>query len=86
MTKIEYLAELDSYLMSLPNEERENAVKFYDEYFDDAGSENEQSVIDYKNGKDRAIGFLVGQTMKASKGKANPQIVNKLIMEMLKKR
>ncbi len=48
--------------------------------------ENPQSIEDYKNGKDRAIGFLVGQTMKASKGKANPQIVNKLIMEMLKKR
>lgn len=48
--------------------------------------ENPQSIEDYKNGKDRAVGFLVGQTMKASKGKANPQLVNKLISEKLKLR
>lgn len=47
---------------------------------------NEQSIIDYKNGKDRAIGFLVGQIMKASKGKANPQVVNALLMEEIAKR
>ncbi len=49
-------------------------------------NENEQSVLDYINGKDKAVGFIVGQTMKASKGKANPGIVNKLIMEELNKR
>ena len=43
-------------------------------------SENPQSVADYKAGKDKAIGFIVGQVMKASKGKANPGIVNKLII------
>lgn len=48
-------------------------------------SENEQSIIDYKNGKDRAIGFLVGQIMKQSKGKANPQVVNKMLLEMIDK-
>ncbi len=48
--------------------------------------ENEQSIIDFKNGKDRALGFLVGQIMKASKGKANPQIVNKMLIEMINKR
>ncbi|WP_353093233.1 Asp-tRNA(Asn)/Glu-tRNA(Gln) amidotransferase subunit GatB [Tissierella praeacuta] len=48
--------------------------------------ENEQSIIDYKNGKDRAIGFLVGQIMKASRGKANPQIVNKMIIDMINER
>ncbi|MBU8906407.1 Asp-tRNA(Asn)/Glu-tRNA(Gln) amidotransferase subunit GatB [Desertibacillus haloalkaliphilus] len=47
---------------------------------------NEQSIEDFKNGKDKAIGFLVGQMMKATKGKANPQVVNKLIMEEIKKR
>ncbi|QCA28193.1 Asp-tRNA(Asn)/Glu-tRNA(Gln) amidotransferase subunit GatB [Vagococcus xieshaowenii] len=47
---------------------------------------NEQSIEDYKNGKDRAVGFLVGQTMKATKGQANPGIVNKLLMEELAKR
>lgn len=44
---------------------------------------NPQSVEDYRNGKDRAIGFLVGQTMKAMKGKADPASVNKLLKELL---
>ncbi|SCL87846.1 Asp-tRNA(Asn)/Glu-tRNA(Gln) amidotransferase subunit GatB [Sporanaerobacter sp. PP17-6a] len=47
-------------------------------------TENPQSVADFKNGKNRAIGFLVGQVMKKTKGKANPQIVNKLILEIIK--
>lgn len=46
---------------------------------------NEQSVIDYRNGKDRALGFLVGQVMKETRGKANPQLVNKLILEIIDK-
>ena len=46
-------------------------------------SENPQSVEDYHNGKEKAIGFLVGQTMKATKGKANPGIVNKILKELL---
>ncbi|MFD1988824.1 Asp-tRNA(Asn)/Glu-tRNA(Gln) amidotransferase subunit GatB [Paenibacillus nicotianae] len=44
---------------------------------------NPQSVEDYKAGKDKAIGFLVGQVMKQSKGKANPGMVNKLLAELL---
>lgn len=44
---------------------------------------NPQSVADYKAGKEKAIGFLVGQAMKATKGKANPGIVNKLLKEIL---
>lgn len=47
---------------------------------------NAQSIEDYKNGKDRALGFLVGQMMKATKGKANPQLVNKLLLEEMDKR
>ena len=47
---------------------------------------NPQSIIDYKNGKDRAVGFLVGQIMKKTQGKANPAITNKLIVEELKRR
>ena len=46
---------------------------------------NPQSVTDYKAGKDRALGFLVGQAMKETKGKANPQMLNKLFIEELKK-
>ncbi|HAE92861.1 MAG TPA: Asp-tRNA(Asn)/Glu-tRNA(Gln) amidotransferase GatCAB subunit B, partial [Tissierella sp.] len=48
--------------------------------------DNEQSIIDYRNGKDRAIGFLVGQIMKVSKGKANPQLVNKMVIDMINER
>ena len=47
--------------------------------------ENQQSVIDYKAGKDKALGFLVGQAMKETKGKANPGMLNKLFLEELKK-
>lgn len=46
---------------------------------------NPQSVADYKAGKDRALGFLVGQAMKETKGKANPQMLNKMFLEELKK-
>ena len=46
---------------------------------------NPQSIIDYKAGRDRALGFLVGQAMKETKGKANPQLLNKLFLEELKK-
>lgn len=47
--------------------------------------DNPKSVEDYKAGKDRAIGFLIGQTMKASKGKGNPNIIKKIINNVLKK-
>lgn len=46
-------------------------------------AENPQSVEDYRSGKEKAIGFLVGQTMKAMKGKADPGMVNKLLKELL---
>ena len=46
---------------------------------------NPQSVADYKAGKKKAIGFLVGQTMKAMKGKADPGTVNKMLTEILEK-
>ena len=46
---------------------------------------NPQSVADYKAGKDKALGYLVGQAMKETRGKANPQMLNKMFMEELKK-
>jgi len=46
-------------------------------------AENEKSAADYRNGKDKAIGFLVGQTMKAMKGKADPGAVKEMLREML---
>ena len=46
---------------------------------------NPQSVADYKAGKEKAMGFIVGQTMRAMKGKADPAVVNKLVREMMAK-
>ena len=46
---------------------------------------NPQSVADYKAGKQKAIGFLVGQAMKETKGKANPQMLNKMFAEEMNK-
>ena len=48
-------------------------------------SNNPQSVEDFKSGKGKAIGFLVGQVMKQTKGQANPQLVNKILAEEMNK-
>ena len=48
-------------------------------------SANPKSVEDYKSGKTKAIGFLVGQIMRETKGKADPQAVNRLLKEELDK-
>ena len=52
----------------------------------EALDENPQAIEDFKNGKGKALGFLMGQVMKKSKGQANGGIVNKLIKEELQKR
>jgi len=46
-------------------------------------AKNQKSVEDYKNGKEKALGAIVGQVMKATKGRANPEMVNKLIKERI---
>lgn len=51
---------------------------------DEVVAANPQSVVDFKAGKDRAVGFLVGQIMKKSHGKANPAMVNQMIVKKLK--
>ncbi len=48
-------------------------------------AQNPQSIVDYKAGKDRALGFLMGQVMRVSKGKANPQVINQMLKEALDK-
>ncbi|KRK71713.1 Asp-tRNA(Asn)/Glu-tRNA(Gln) amidotransferase subunit GatB [Lacticaseibacillus nasuensis] len=47
---------------------------------------NQQSIDDFHNGKDRAVGFLVGQIMKQTHGQANPKVVNQILMSEIKKR
>ncbi|MBX6353450.1 MAG: Asp-tRNA(Asn)/Glu-tRNA(Gln) amidotransferase subunit GatB [Thermoflavifilum sp.] len=51
---------------------------------EDVIAKNPKSVEDYRNGKEKALGALVGQTMKATQGKANPAVVNKLILERIR--
>ena len=48
--------------------------------------ENPQVIIDYKNGKDRAVSYIVGIVMKKSKGMVNPSLTNRLVIEELKRR
>lgn len=51
---------------------------------EEAIAESPKAVEEYKSGKERAIGAIVGLVMKKSKGKANPQMVNKILIEKLK--
>ena len=51
--------------------------------YEEVIANNPQSVEDYRNGKEKAIGFLVGHTMKAMKGKADPGLVNQILKELL---
>jgi len=69
--------------------EKEGLVQISDEenlekIVDKVISDNPKAVQDFKRGKDKALGFLVGETMKRTKGKANPQIVNKLLKEKIR--
>jgi len=50
----------------------------------EAISENPKAVEEYKSGKERALGAIVGAVMKKSKGKANPQVVNDILLKLLK--
>ena len=77
--------------MSLRKYVEENGLKtVHDEgalraVIEEVIANNPQSVADYRNGKEKAIGFLVGQTMKAMKGKADPGMINKVLKEYLLK-
>lgn len=52
-------------------------------FVDKVLEENPQSIVDYKAGRGKALGFLVGQVMQLSRGKASPQIVNQLLKEKI---
>ena len=58
---------------------------FLEGIVDEVMAENPDTPAQYKNGKTNVLGFLVGQVMKKSKGKANPQMVNPMIKERLEK-
>ena len=59
------------------------AASFTKRICDEVIANNETAVADYKGGNKKAIGALVGQVMKASKGKANPGMVNQLLAKKL---
>ena len=50
----------------------------------DVLSKNQDKVIQYKSGKEKLFGYFVGEVMKVSKGKANPQLVNQILKSKLK--
>ncbi len=56
------------------------------DYIEKILSENPQVIDDYKNGKDRSVGFVMGQVMKLSKGQVNPGKANELIIKVLKEK
>ena len=61
-------------------------LEFIKETINKVLEDNPQAIIDYKEGKGRALGFLVGQTMKMTQGKINPKLTTDLLLEELKKR
>lgn len=66
--------------------EQNNDPNFLINLVNEVLDENQQSIDDYKSGKDNALKYLMGQVMKKSRGKANPQEANKLVQEELEKR
>ena len=79
---IEFMPEKIAEKMNLLQVSDEGAIaKIVDEVLADSASQ--KAIGDIRNGNDKAIGFLVGQIMKKSKGKANPALAQKLIREKI---
>ena len=79
---LEFMPEKIAEKMNLLQVSDEGAIaKIVDEVLVDSASQ--KAIEDIRNGNDKAIGFLVGQIMKKSQGKANPALAQKLIRERL---
>ena len=63
MNRLEYMSTLASLLQDVPEEERRDAMKYYNDYFDEAGSENEQEVIE-ELGDPEKVAILIKADMK----------------------
>lgn len=61
-------------------------VSFIENVIKEVLDENPQSIKDYKEGKDRALGFMVGQVMKKTQGKVNPKMTSEMLLKELEKR
>jgi len=66
-----------------PDYQPVNDVDIIEKIVDQVIKENPESIQDYKNGKTKAFGFLVGQVMKHTHGKASPEIVNNLLKKKI---
>ena len=62
---------------------QESDPKAIEELINKVIENNSDKVAEYKSGKDKLFGFFVGQAMKESKGKGNPQLINKILKEKL---
>ena len=89
-SNLKKMLESDEYEMEFicskyktATDEVNNQIDEIQKIVEEVVAANPQSVEDYKNGKEKAIGFLVGQTMKAMKGKADPASVNQMLKELL---
>ena len=78
--------EVEEAIKLLEIEEQSSDDGYILEYVTQVLDGNPQSIQDFKSGKDRAIGFLIGQVMKLSKGKANPSAVAKIMSQEINKR
>ena len=63
---------------------QESDPKELEKIIDRVIKDNQEKVKEYKSGKDKLFGFFVGQAMKVSGGKANPQLVNEILKKKLK--
>lgn len=68
MRKYEYLYRLEKALKSMPDAEREAAMRYYEEYFEDAGAENEQAVINELGNPEQLARAILDNEEKASGG------------------
>ncbi len=63
-----------------------SSVEELSKYINEILDNNPQSVEDYRNGRNKAVGFIIGQLMKATGGQANPAVANKVVIQLLKER
>ena len=86
-TVFEMMAEGDKNPIDIVNEKglkQQSDPKELDKLIEKVINENQDKVKEYKSGKEKLFGFFVGQAMKVSGGKANPQLVNEILKKKLK--
>jgi aspartyl-tRNA(Asn)/glutamyl-tRNA(Gln) amidotransferase subunit B len=83
----EKMIETDKDPLALATEENMLQVSdtsFIQSLIDEVLLANPQSILDYQQGKERAVGFLIGQILKKSQGKANPSLTQSMLLDTLK--